>query len=251
MMRRVLAAVFAAVVLAGFAVGFGAAPASADGERITITPWRGEQTVYRTIDGMNFAANNGIRLYVTDPAHSPWREIANDGLMTGPDGSIWFQILPSGFAAGDLQNGIWQLRVCANVCYDLNMFIGGDAPMIPTGLPAQLCTPYVTPLRDFPTFGPPGLAVDPRSGFTFNDIAQYCGPYATPWQTPNTFLVPINWQPGVTLPFTWPYQTAFPWPAYWYNNNLFNNYNYGFFNYGGGSGFNLNPYAYCLYQVSC
>src|SRR5688572_3826734 len=152
MMRRVLAALFAAVVLSGFAVGFGAAPASADGERITITPWRGVQTQYRTIEGSNFAPNTPIRLFVSDPARQPMWEIANDGLMTGPDGSIWFQILPSGFAMGNLQHGIWQLRVCANVCYDLNMFIGGSPPMIPTGLPARLCTPLITPLRNFPTF---------------------------------------------------------------------------------------------------
>jgi hypothetical protein len=232
-----LAAVFAAVVLAGFAVGFGASAVSADGERITITPWRGEQTVYRTIEGSNFAPNTPIRLFVSDPAHTPMWEINNDGLMTGADGSIWFQILPSGFAQGDLTNGVWQLRVCANMCYDLNMFIGGSAPAIPTGMPARLCTPFVTPLRNFPTFGPPGSAIDPRSGYTFNDIAQYCGPYATPWTTPDTFLVPLNWQPGAILPYTWPYQTTFPWPAYWLNNVLYNNYNP-----------NL---AWCLYQVAC
>jgi hypothetical protein len=214
MMRRVLVAFFAAVVLAGFAAASGAGPVSADGENITITPWRAEQTVYRTIEGSNFAPNTPIRLYVTDPAHTPWWEIANDGLMTGPDGSIWFQILPSGFAYGDLTNGVWQLRVCANACYDLTMFIGGSAPMVPTGLPARLCTPFVTPFANFPTFGPPGYAIDPRSGYTFNDIVQYCGPYATPWTSWDTFLVPANWYPGYTLPYWWPYQTVYPWNYY-------------------------------------
>ena len=143
-------------------------------------------------------------------------------MMTGPDGSIWFAILPSGFASGDLQNGVWQLKVCAGPCQVLTMWIGGDAPMIPTGLPAKLCTPFITPLRNYPTFGPPGYAVDPRSGYTFDDIVQYCGPYATPWQSWDTFLVPLNWQPGMVVP-GWPYQTAFPWPAYWYGNVLYNN----------------------------
>src|SRR5687767_2252727 len=109
MMRRVLAAVFAAVVLAGFGVGFGASPASADGERTTITPWRAEHTVRRTIEGWNFPPNTPVRLFVTDPASSPWWEISADGMMTGPDGSIWFAILPSGFAQGNLQHGVWQL----------------------------------------------------------------------------------------------------------------------------------------------
>jgi hypothetical protein len=222
-------------VLAGFGVGFGASSASADGERTTITPWRGEQTVRRTVEGWNFPPNTPVRLFVTDPASSPWWEISADGMMTGPDGSIWFAILPSGFSQGDMQNGVWQLKVCAGPCQVLTLWIGGDAPMIPTGLPAKLCTPFVTPLRDFPTFGPPGYAVDPRSGYTFNDIVAYCGPYATPWQSWDTFLVPINWQPGALLPTAWPYQTAFPWPAYWYGNVLYN-----------------NPYqTWCMYQVLC
>src|SRR5687768_9944379 len=165
MMRRVLAAVFAAVVLAGFGVGFGASPASADGERTTITPWRAEHTVRRTIEGWNFPPNTPVRLFVTDPASSPWWEISADGMMTGPDGSIWFAILPSGFAQGNLQHGVWQLKVCAGPCQVLTMWIGGDAPMVTTGLPAQLCTPRITPLRNFPTFGPPGYAIDPRSGY--------------------------------------------------------------------------------------
>ena len=238
-MRRVLAAVFAAVVLAGFAVGFGAAPASADGERTTITPWRAEQWEYRTIEGSNFPANTPVSLWVTDPAGSPWWQIDSEGMMTGADGSIWFKILPSGFASGDLQNGVWQLKVCAGPCQILTMFIGGSAPAIPSGLPARLCTPFITPLAGFPTFGPPGYVTDPRSGYTFNDIVRYCGPYATPWMSWDTFLVPANWQPGTILPYTWPYQTVYPWPAYWLNNTLYNNYNYN------------QQMAWCLYQVLC
>jgi hypothetical protein len=234
MMRRVLAAAFAAVVLAGFGAGFGASPANADGERTTITPWRAEQTVARTVEGWNFPANTPVRLFVTDPASSPWWEISVDGMMTGPDGSIWFTILPSGFSVGDLQNGVWQLKVCAGPCQVLTMWIGGDAPMVPTGLPAKLCTPYITPLRNYPTFGPAGWETDPRSGYTFNDIVAYCGPYATPWTSWDTFLVPLNWQPGMVVP-GWPYQTAFPWQAYWYGNVLYN-----------------NPYqTWCMYQVMC
>ena len=48
--------------------------------------------------------------------------------------------------------------------------------MIPTGLPAKLCTPFITPLAGFPTFGPPGYAIDPRSGYTFNDIVAVLRP---------------------------------------------------------------------------
>jgi hypothetical protein len=236
MIRRVLSAVFAAVVIAGFAAGFGVTPASADGERTTITPWRGEQHQYRTIEGWNFPANTPVRLFVSSPAGEAFREISSDGMMTGHDGSIWFQILPSGFASGDLQNGVWQLRVCANACHILTMFIGGHAMVIPTGLPARLCTPTITPILNFPTFGPPGNAYHP-SGYTYNDIVAYCGPYATPWTTPNTFLVPTNWTPGYLLPTAWPYQTVFPWPAYWYNNVLYNN--------------NFDYMAWCIYQVAC
>jgi hypothetical protein len=211
-------------VLAGFAAGFGAVPASADGERTDIDPWRGGQDVFRTIQGWNFPANAMISLWVTDPAGTPWWQIDAQGLMTGSDGTIWFQVKPSGFASGILQNGVWQLKVCAGPCQVLTMFIGGDALMVTTGLPARICTPYITPWRDFPTFGPPGNAIDPRTGMTFNDIVAYCGPYATPWIGVNQFLVPIDWAPGMVMRNPWPYQTAFPWPAYWYGNTLYNNY---------------------------
>ena len=72
--------------------------------------------------------------------------------------------------------------MCANVCHDLNMFVGGSSGPIPVGVPGRLCHPFVTPHANFPTWGPPGYAIDPRSGYTFNDITAYCGPYATPWQ---------------------------------------------------------------------
>ena len=56
MMRKVLGAVFAALVLGGFGLGLGATPVSADGERTTIAPWRGEQHEYVTINGLELGA---------------------------------------------------------------------------------------------------------------------------------------------------------------------------------------------------
>ena len=217
MIRRILAGLFAVAFVALLSVTVGTpTAASADGERTTISPWRGEEHVFRTIEGSGFAPNHPITLQVTDPALTPWRHIDPQGLMTGPDGSIWFQIMPAGsFASGRLTNGIWQLRVCANACQDLSMFIGGD-PVIPAGLPAKICTPRITPFYNYPTFGPPGEAIDPATGLTYNQIVAYCGPYATPWIAvePLSFLVPVDWYPGVELPYTWPYAPVFPW-GYW------------------------------------
>jgi hypothetical protein len=211
-MRRLLAALFAVAVLATFAVGFGATPAIADGPP-TITPFRGDENVYRAVDGTGFRANVPVRLYVSSPAREPLHEVPNNGLTTGADGSLAFSILPAGgFGYSPLTHGVWQFRVCVGMeCYDFNVFIGGHSHVIPTGMPARICTPFITPYRDFPTFGPPGEAIDPRTGFTFNQIVQYCGPYATPWIEVNQFLVPGDWYPGYTLPYFWPYQTIYPW----------------------------------------
>jgi hypothetical protein len=212
MMRRLIGAVFAAVVLSGLGAAFGTASVSADGERTTISPWRGEQHVYRLVEGWNFAANHPMRLFVSSPAREQLREINNEGLMTGPDGSIWFRILPgAAFGMGDLTNGVWQLRVCANVCHDLTLFIGGSPPFIATGMPARLCTPTITPFANFPTFGPPGWALHP-SGYTYNEIVQYCGPTVTPWIPfdPALFPLPVDWYPGYPMP-NWPYPWMYPW----------------------------------------
>jgi hypothetical protein len=239
MMRRVLTAAFAAALLAGFAFGFGAVPARADSPQATITPFRGEQTVYRLVVGSGFMPGAPVRLYVSSPAREPLRELNNDGMTVAADGTIWFQYLPSGFAPGDLPNGVWQFRVCGGMdCFDFDVFIGSQSFTIPSGLPARLCTPFVTPILNTPTFGPPGYATDPRSGYTFNDIVAYCGPYATPWQSWDTFLVPANWYPGYTLPYAWPFQTVYPW-------------NPGVFPWNPALWGALGPYNCVYYMVQC